>query len=167
MKLPFSITCDLGSEAATAAVAARVAPRLVAGDTLLLSGPIGAGKTHFARSLIRTRLRAAGRDEDIPSPTFTLVQTYTDGAVEIWHADLYRLSHPDEVIELGLDDAFRSAIVLVEWPDRLAADAPHGALHLDFRPGPNEQARRLAISSEDPSWHRRLDGVLPAEAPHE
>ena len=88
---------------------------LRAGDCVLLEGPIGAGKTHFCRALIRARL---GREEDVPSPTFTLVQTY-DADVEIWHADLYRLSHPDEALELGLEDAFASAICLVEWPERL------------------------------------------------
>ncbi|MEZ5753432.1 MAG: tRNA (adenosine(37)-N6)-threonylcarbamoyltransferase complex ATPase subunit type 1 TsaE [Paracoccaceae bacterium] len=117
----------LKDEAATAALGAFLAPRLAAGDCLLLEGPIGAGKSHLARALIRKRL---GRFEDIPSPTFTLVQTYDAGEVEIWHADLYRLSHPDEVLELGLEDAFSSAICLVEWPDRLGAHLPAGALHL-------------------------------------
>ena len=77
---------------------------LGAGDVLLLEGPIGAGKTAFARALIAARLAAAGAPaEDIPSPTFTLVQTYLAGPLEIWHADLYRLSHPDEAAELGLE----------------------------------------------------------------
>ena len=89
---PFPIIIELPTGAATTALAERLAPRLGPGDTLLLSGPIGAGKTHFARALIKARLRAAGRDEDVPSPTFTLVQTYDDGICEIWHADLYRLT---------------------------------------------------------------------------
>ncbi len=161
MELPFSITCDLESETATSAFAERLAPCLRPGDTLLLSGPIGAGKTHFARSLIRARLKSAGRDEDVPSPTYTLVQTYSDGDVEIWHADLYRLSHPDELIELGLDDAFLSSIVLVEWPDRLGSEAPRGALHLDFRSGPTDRSRSLSISSEDARWQDLIHGVLP------
>ena len=63
------------------------------------------------------------------SPTFTLVQVY-EADVEIWHADLYRLTHPDEVLELGLDAAFGTAICLIEWPDRLGDLAPEGALHL-------------------------------------
>ena len=104
------------------------AHRLRPGDCLLLEGPIGAGKSHFARALIQERL---GRAEDVPSPSFTLVQTY-QADVEIWHADLYRLSHPDEVLELGLDTAFDTAICLVEWPDRLARLAPKTALHLTF-----------------------------------
>ncbi len=160
MDLAFSITCELESETATSALAERLAALLRPGDTLLLSGPIGAGKTHFARSLIRARLRTAGRDEDVPSPTYTLVQTYSDGDVEIWHADLYRLSQPDELIELGLDDAFRSSIVLVEWPDRLGSGAPRGALHLDFRDGRTERSRCLAFTSEDPRWQDLIDRVL-------
>jgi tRNA threonylcarbamoyladenosine biosynthesis protein TsaE len=67
----------------------------------------------------------------VPSPTFTLVQSY-QADVEIWHADLYRLSHPDEVLELGLDEAFDSAICLIEWPDRLGSLLPKGAMRLQF-----------------------------------
>lgn len=105
------------------------AARLRAGDCLLLEGPIGAGKSHFSRALIQARL---GRAEDVPSPTFTLVQTY-QADIEIWHADLYRLSHPDEVLELGLEAAFDAGISLVEWPDRLGRHAPAQALRLQFQ----------------------------------
>lgn len=120
------ISFFLPDETATAALGERIAGMLKAGDALLLHGPIGAGKSHLARALIRARL---GRMEDVPSPTFTLVQTY-DSSPDIWHADLYRLTHPDEVLELGLDDAFTDAICLVEWPDRLGAHLPINALHL-------------------------------------
>ena len=123
---------DLASPAKTEALARKIAPCLRSGDTLLLEGPIGAGKTHFARALIKARLAAEGKDEDVPSPTFTLVQSYEAGGVEIWHADLYRLSDPAEVAELGLDDAFERAICLVEWPDRLGGAAPAGAITLAF-----------------------------------
>jgi tRNA threonylcarbamoyladenosine biosynthesis protein TsaE len=117
----------LPTEADTAALGARLAGLVRPGDCVLLEGPIGAGKSHLARALIRTRL---GRMEEVPSPTFTLVQVYEAGGVEIWHADLYRLTHPDEVWELGLDDAFDRAISLVEWPDRLGTHAPATALRL-------------------------------------
>lgn len=120
-------TIPLPDADATAALGQRLAALLQPGDTVLLEGPIGAGKSHLARALIRARL---GRMEDVPSPTFTLVQTYDAGEVEIWHADLYRLTHPDEVLELGLDEAFSTAICLVEWPDRLGAHVPPGALWL-------------------------------------
>jgi tRNA threonylcarbamoyladenosine biosynthesis protein TsaE len=117
----------LPDEVATAALGARLAAVARPGDCILLEGPIGAGKSHLARSFIRARL---GRMEEVPSPTFTLVQVYEAGPVEIWHADLYRLTHPDEVWELGLDEAFDRAIVLLEWPDRLGAHLPPQALHL-------------------------------------
>lgn len=136
----------LPSPAATDRLARRLAPRLAAGDTLLLSGPIGAGKSHFARALILARLDAAGcPPEDVPSPTFTLVQTYQAGSLEIWHADLYRLSHPDEAAELGLEAAFDSALVLVEWPDRLAGLCPAAHLALDFAQGEGDDARILRL----------------------
>lgn len=124
-----TLTLDLPDEAATAALGARLAGVAQAGDVILLSGPIGAGKSHLARAFIRARL---GHEEDVPSPTFTLVQTYGTPEDEIFHADLYRLTHPDEVWELGLDDAFTRAICLVEWPDRLGAHLPPGALHLQL-----------------------------------
>lgn len=146
------IAIDLASPEETAALARRVAPHLVPGDTLLLAGEIGAGKTHFARALIKARLAAAGRDEDVPSPTFTLVQTYDDGKAEIWHADLYRLTHPDEIVEMGLDEAFGAAICLVEWPDRLGSMAPGGAMTLDFAPGDKPEARRLSVATGLARW---------------
>lgn len=116
----------------TTQLAVALAPHLGSGDSVLLSGPIGAGKTHFARAIIQTRLAAENRHEDVPSPTFTLVQVYDAGETEIWHADLYRLTSADEVVELGLDEAFEGAITIVEWPDRLGTDRPASACSLDF-----------------------------------
>lgn len=140
----------LPDERETARFGAALAGNLAPGDTLLLSGPIGAGKTHLARSIVQTRLAAAGRLEDVPSPTFTLVQVYDDDISEIWHADLYRLTGPGEAMELGLDEAFESAIVLVEWPDRLGDAAPHSALSIDMRP--EGGARRAMLSSASEKW---------------
>ena len=124
---PTDLNILLPTEADTASLGAKLAARARPGDCILLEGPIGAGKSHLARAFIRARL---DRDEDIPSPTFTLVQVYEAGGIEIWHADLYRLTHPDEVWELGLDEAFQRAICLVEWPDRLGTHLPDGAMHL-------------------------------------
>jgi tRNA threonylcarbamoyladenosine biosynthesis protein TsaE len=143
---------SLADEAATAALAAKIAPVLQPSDTLLLEGEIGAGKSAFARALIRARL---GRMEEVPSPTFTLVQTYEDDAADLWHCDLYRLTDPDEALELGLGAAFETAICLVEWPDRLGAATPPNALRLAFSAendhheltisGPAEWAARLSV----------------------
>ena len=144
-----TLSLDLPDPDATATLGRWLADRLGTGDVLLLHGPIGAGKTHLARSLIQHRLAAEGLAEDVPSPTFTLVQVYETRAGEIWHADLYRLSHPQEVVELGLDDAFDSALCLVEWPDRLGSLTPPHALTLTFTAAGD--GRRVALAG---SAHR-------------
>ncbi|WP_037371802.1 tRNA (adenosine(37)-N6)-threonylcarbamoyltransferase complex ATPase subunit type 1 TsaE [Salipiger mucosus] len=144
----------LASPEDTCALAAALAPGLRPGDVLLLSGEIGAGKTHFARCLIQALQEMP---EDVPSPTFTLVQSYDTPAGEVWHADLYRLGDPDQVEELGLFEAFETAICLVEWPDRLGELAPPEALSLHFTAGEDEDARRLEAAWTDPRW----DGVIP------
>ena len=145
----------LPDDAATTRLGAALAALLRPGDTLLLHGPIGAGKTHLARALIQARL---GRREDVPSPSFTLVQTYSAGQTEIWHADLYRLSHPDEVFELGLHDAFSTAICLIEWPDRLGTSAPKDALNITL--SSENDGRRAVLSG---SAHAALLAKLGAE----
>ncbi len=125
--VPDCLSLYLPDDSATDRLGGWLAERLGAGDCLLLEGPIGAGKSHLARALIRAKL---GRMEDVPSPSFTLVQTYEADGLEIWHSDLYRLSHPDEVMELGLEEAFATALTLVEWPDRLGSLAPSNAARL-------------------------------------
>lgn len=159
MDLPLLTSLTTRSEDETDRLARALSAGLAPGDTLLLSGPIGAGKTRFARALIQARLAAEGRMEDVPSPTFTLVQTYGDGQAEIWHADLYRLGHADELVELGLDAAFEDAICLVEWPDRLGELAPEGALWIEFIPV-GETARELRFLSDAPGWAARLEAAL-------
>lgn len=149
------LTINLPDADATQHLGTRFAALVTAGDTLLLEGPIGAGKTHFARSLIQARLAQEGRFEDVPSPTFTLVQVY-DGAPEIWHADLYRLTHPDEVAELGLEEAFETAICLIEWPERLGPLTPKTALTLQFALAAGGASRRLTILGP-PEWSARLE----------
>jgi len=137
-----SLSLFLPSEEDTARLGAWLAHALHPGDVLLLKGSVGAGKTHLARSLIR---EALGRMEDVPSPTFTLVQTYQADGHEIWHADLYRLTHPDDVLELGLDAAFDTAVCLIEWPDRLGSLTPPHALHLHL--STEADGRRADFSS--------------------
>lgn len=155
-------TFDLRNAAATDALGSAFARHLQAGDTLLLSGPVGAGKTTFARALIGARLAALGHEEEVPSPSYTLVQTYDLDGVELWHADLYRLGDACELCELGLEEAFASAITLVEWGERLGVLAPARALrlHFDFPPEA-DSGRRLRIEASGPGW-AWLGSALPA-----
>ncbi len=138
----FRLTVPLPDEAATTAFARRLAPALGPGDVLALRGDLGAGKTAFARALIRALV---GDDEaEVPSPTFTLVQTYDTDAAPVWHFDLYRLSGPDEVQELGWDEVGQG-IALVEWPDRLGPLLPRDRLELTMAfEGPDARRAELA-----------------------
>ncbi|WP_410217169.1 tRNA (adenosine(37)-N6)-threonylcarbamoyltransferase complex ATPase subunit type 1 TsaE [Paracoccus sp. (in: a-proteobacteria)] len=133
----------IADETLTAALARMLAADLRPGRTVLLEGPVGAGKTHFARAFIRARQGDAA--EDVPSPTFTLVQTYDDPmGTEIWHADLYRLTDSSELHELGLEEAMTDAICLIEWPDRLEAQ-PEGALVVTLTPCPDPELRQIVL----------------------
>jgi len=143
----------------TARLAAWIAPQLQAGDVLLLDGPIGAGKSHFARTAIQTLMQRHGTVEDVPSPTFTLVQTYELGDVAIWHADLYRLATIDEIVELGLEEAFETAICLIEWPDRLGEIAPRTALRMRFALLDDPGARMLTLTGPAPRWSALLEAI--------
>lgn len=129
---------------------------LGAGDIVLLKGPIGAGKSLFARALI---LELLDKPEDIPSPTFTLVQTYTTPDFDIWHCDLYRLTGPDEALELGLDEAFETALCIIEWPERLADTAPKNALTVLMELTKNPHERHITLSATDPRWRPVLGGI--------
>ena len=134
-------------------IARAVGRVLCAGDTVLLSGPVGAGKSQFARALIQDRLAAVGRAEDVPSPSFTLVQTYDLGSATLWHADLYRLRGEDDAAELGLDEAFDRAICLVEWPDRLGALTPSRRVDVDLSfSDPASETRLLRIAPQGGNW---------------
>lgn len=132
--MPTEAALLLDGPDATEALALRLAPQLRAGDAVLLEGPIGAGKTHLARALIGALQRASGETpEEVPSPSFTLIQTYRAGPLEIRHVDLYRLSDPGELVELGLDEG-AGVLSLIEWPERLGDLLPSDALtlRLDF-----------------------------------
>jgi tRNA threonylcarbamoyladenosine biosynthesis protein TsaE len=152
----FHKTLSLPREADTQAFAARLAPLLGPGDVLMLSGPIGAGKSALARAVIRARL--GNPAEEVPSPTFTLVQTYEHPQGDIWHCDLYRLGHPDEATELGLEDAFGTAICLIEWPDRLGSLTPANALSIEMAAGDGGHSARLSGPS---AWQDRLGRAIP------
>ena len=118
-------TLDTASE--TEALGAAVGLALQAGEAILLWGRLGAGKTTLARGLIRALTRP---DEEAPSPTFTLVQTYDGPDFAIAHLDLYRLSGPEETRELGLDEALEDGAVVIEWPERLEGRLPPDRLDI-------------------------------------
>jgi tRNA threonylcarbamoyladenosine biosynthesis protein TsaE len=150
-------TLTLAGGAATERLARALAPHLGPGDLVGLTGGVGAGKSTFARALIAARLEALGQVEDIPSPSYTLVQTYDVGTpsrpLELWHADLYRLGSAGEIAELGLDEAFESAICLVEWADRLGALLPERRLMLELEIPPGaDDVRRARVEARGPAW---------------
>ena len=146
-----TITLKLTSEEDTAHLGQTLAKFAVAGDCILLRGQIGAGKSALARAFIRMRL---GEEAEVPSPTFTLVQTYEDVGVEIWHADLYRLCDPQEAVELGLVDAFDDHICLIEWPELIDDITPETAL--DIRLSVTKDAH-LATLTFGENWVGRLN----------
>lgn len=154
-----SLTFTSDSPDQTQQLAQSIARVLNPGDVLLLDGPVGAGKTHFARALIQSLLQTP---EDVPSPTYTLVQSYHGRRGEIWHADLYRISDLAEIEELGLLQAFNDAICLIEWPDRLDDLAPDDALHLCFTPGTAPDTRTIHLQWSDPRWTKLEKG--PSDA---
>jgi len=149
--MTFSTTLSLPSANHTDQLGQYLAQHAKAADCILLRGQIGAGKSALSRAFIRSRL---GQDTDVPSPTFTLVQTYDDPqGIEIWHADLYRLSDPQEAIELGLTEAFETAICLIEWPELISELAPDDALQIDLTVQPTEHRATLQYGKR---WHDRL-----------
>ena len=148
------------SPEATTEFAVALSRILTAGDVLLLSGPIGAGKTHFVRSAIQSMLTTEGRSEDVPSPSFTLVQTFNLQDFEIWHADLYRLGDASEFDELGLSEAFETALCFVEWPENVAIDWPDTALHVAVSLEEHPDQREFVITGDRPHWDDRIREAL-------
>ncbi len=133
------------NEQETIAAAARLATSAKAGDVFLLDAPMGAGKSVFARGFIRA---LCGQDKDVPSPTFTLVQTYECDTAQLWHFDLYRLETPDEVLNIGWDDALSGdAICLIEWPQKAGEYLPPHAQHISIEIT-GENARRICVDDK-------------------
>jgi tRNA threonylcarbamoyladenosine biosynthesis protein TsaE len=146
------VNVSLPDEAATEALGALLAQRLTAPRTLLLSGGLGAGKTTLARAFLRALL--ADPALEVPSPTYTLVQTYDGPAGPVWHCDFYRLADPGEAAELLDPQALAEALVLIEWPERLGPYRPHPAL--DIRLELTDRGRMAVLS-----------GLAPEEWPNE
>ncbi len=143
----------LADEDATLALGANFATVVQIGDVICLSGGLGAGKTTFARGFVRAA-QGAPPDGEIPSPTFTLVQTYEAPAFTIWHFDLYRIESPDEVYELGVEEALDTGVSLIEWPEKAAGLLPAERLDIHFSHAEKGRAVRIA---GDGAWARRLE----------
>ncbi|PQA88445.1 tRNA (adenosine(37)-N6)-threonylcarbamoyltransferase complex ATPase subunit type 1 TsaE [Hyphococcus luteus] len=142
-------TIDLPDEAATKALGERLARVLAAGDVVRLEGDLGAGKSTLARALIAALTGVTGA----PSPTFTLVETYEGPDFALWHFDLYRLEKPEEVYELGLEEALDGGAALVEWPQRAEGLLPAGALTVRLEIA---GAGRRAVMEGNDAWGARL-----------
>ena len=149
--MPFTI--KLADEDATNRLGAVIAHLLQPGDAVCLWGPLGAGKSTLARGLIRALTRA---DEDVPSPTFTLVQFYETADFSLAHFDLYRLTRPDEVDEIGLDEALDQGAVVIEWPERLEGRLPVDRLDIEIAiAGAGADEHRIARLMPHGAWEGR------------
>lgn len=146
-----TLTIDLPDEAATARLGQRLAGQLKAGDVVALSGGLGSGKTALARTVIRSFMP----DEEVPSPSFTLVQTYPTSKFMIWHVDLYRLENERDAVELGLDEALDAAVLLIEWPDRVTGWLPKSRLEIALSLGVQPNARTATLSGFG-GWEARV-----------
>lgn len=151
--MTYPTTISLPSALDTDALGQSLAHYAKPGDCILLRGDIGAGKSALARAFIRQLL---GPDTEVPSPTFTLVQTYTRSDGDIWHADLYRLHDTQEAMELGLIDAFETSICLVEWPEILGDLVPENALDIFMEARADHHRATLTFTKD---WASRLKAL--------
>ncbi len=144
-----TLTISLPDEEATTRLGAAVAHALRAGEAVCLSGPLGAGKTTLARGLVRALTKA---DEEVPSPTFTLVQFYPAERFPLAHFDLYRLTRAEEAYEIGLDEALEDGAALIEWPQRLDGRLPGHRLDIEIA---MEGGGRTARLTPHGAWEGR------------
>ncbi len=148
----------LADEAATARLGVAIAALLAPGEAVCLSGPLGAGKSTLARGLVRA-LTTPG--QDVPSPTFTLVQFYEGPRLKVAHFDLYRLTNAEEAYEIGLDEALDDGAAVIEWPERLAGHLPADRLDVEIALLPEDGggAGRRARLTPHGAWEGRRIGV--------
>lgn len=146
------LSIDLGDATATEALGRRLAPLLETGDVICLFGPLGAGKTTFSRGVIAALTGA----KEAPSPTFALVETYEGAEATLWHFDLYRLARPEDVWELGLEEALANGASLIEWPERIIDHIPASALAIRFDYAGDGRKATLRAGE---NWAERLKGA--------
>ncbi|OSQ49986.1 tRNA (adenosine(37)-N6)-threonylcarbamoyltransferase complex ATPase subunit type 1 TsaE [Thalassospira alkalitolerans] len=147
-------TVAVGDQNGTEILAGQLAACAKPGDVILMHGTLGMGKSAFCRAYIRAF--ANNPHEEVPSPTFTLVQVYELDPVPVWHFDLYRLSDPEEVHELDIEDAFADGVSLIEWPDRLEYLTPENRLDIHIEPGSNVDGRVFQLIPHGEDWENRI-----------
>ncbi len=156
MSIYKTISIKLVDEQATMRLGAELATVVVSGDIIALDGSLGVGKTVLARSFIRT---LCGEEEEVPSPTFTLVQMYdTLKNDTIWHFDMYRIKCPEEALELGIEDAFFDGISLIEWAENLGEYLSRKHLKLSLIMT-DEKNSRTAEFIVPPEWEKRINKI--------
>ncbi|KRA65811.1 tRNA threonylcarbamoyladenosine biosynthesis protein TsaE [Caulobacter sp. Root655] len=150
------IEVSLPDEAATQRLGLALSRALRPGDAVCLTGPLGAGKSTLARAMVRALTTP---DEEVPSPTFTLVQFYDGPDFPVAHFDLYRVTDPDEAYEIGLEEALEDGAALIEWPQRLQGRLPANRLDIDITPiaGEDGEARRAVLTAHGTFEGRKLE----------
>ena len=156
MVADFYLNLTITTEADTERIGRDIAGLAQVGDIIALSGDLGTGKTVLARAFIQ----ALGGREEVPSPTFNLVQSYDLGWLMVHHLDLYRIENPEDVFELGIEELFATGVSLIEWPDRLGAQIPKDRLNFNlFHPkylAGSKTARRITIEGLG-AWQSRFE----------
>jgi len=160
MALPLRRTVAVADEAGTRRLADDVAAILQPGDVIALHGDLGMGKSALARAIIRRLAGDTGLE--VPSPTFTLVQSYETARLPVHHFDLYRLADPDELVEIGFFDLVVDGVALIEWPDRAGGDLPADRLDIVISEGESREARHFEFRTTSDRWDERLDETFAA-----
>jgi len=148
------IKIDRQSE--TEKIASQLAAHVQLGDVIALHGDLGVGKSVFARAFIRS---LTSIDEEVPSPTFTLVQIYEVDVGELYHFDVYRLEQADDALELGIEEAFNEGISLIEWPSKLGTYLPWDCLNIKINHDENSETSRVMTFSSNGTWMQRLKEI--------
>lgn len=150
-------SCFSGSETDTVMLGCRLAQIAEKGDIFALFGTLGMGKSVLSRAFIQSFVG----ETDVPSPTFTLLQTYETPKYEIYHFDLYRLKNADEIFELGMEEAMFNGVCLIEWPEKMGGYLPKRAIRVELKPEKN--GRRISFLTADEARFKRLQSLSGLE----